>query len=77
MKFLSLNYIRTLLSDRESGIPKPAAVLVEAVQGEGGCIPAPLSWLRALREITTEYDIPLIMDEVQTGLGRTGIHVCI
>jgi diaminobutyrate-2-oxoglutarate transaminase len=69
---LSLNYIRTLLSDQESGLPKPAAVIVEVVQGEGGSIPAPLSWLRGLRETTIEYDIPLIIDEVQTGLGRTG-----
>lgn len=69
---LSLNYIRTLLTDPESGVPKPAAVLVEPVQGEGGCIPAPATWLRALRALTIEHDIPLIVDEVQTGLGRTG-----
>ena len=69
---LSLNYIRTLLSDPESGVPKPAAVLVEPVQGEGGSIPAPASWLRALRELTIEHDVLLIVDEVQTGLGRTG-----
>jgi diaminobutyrate-2-oxoglutarate transaminase len=69
---LSLNYIRTLLSDPESGVPKPAAVLVEPVQGEGGSIPAPASWLKALRQLTIEHDVLLIMDEVQTGLGRTG-----
>lgn len=69
---LSLNYIRTLLSDPESGVPKPAAVLVEPVQGEGGVIPAPVSWLKALRQLTIELDVLLIMDEVQTGLGRTG-----
>ena len=69
---LSLNYIRTLLSDPESGVPKPAAVLVEPVQGEGGSIPAPAAWLKALRQLTIEHDVLLIMDEVQTGLGRTG-----
>lgn len=69
---LSINYLRTMLTDPESGITKPAAVIVEVIQGEGGCIPASASWLRALRELTAENDIPLIVDEVQTGLGRTG-----
>ena len=45
---------------------------VEAVQGEGGSIPAPDAWLRRLREITRERDVPLIVDEIQAGLGRTG-----
>lgn len=69
---LSIDYIRTVLSDPEGGVTKPAAVIVEVVQGEGGCIPASAHWLRALREITLEQDILLIVDEVQTGLGRTG-----
>ncbi|HEF4835945.1 diaminobutyrate--2-oxoglutarate transaminase family protein [Burkholderia vietnamiensis] len=69
---LSINYIRTVLSDPESGIPKPAAVIVEVVQGEGGCIPASDAWLIELRELTLRHEIPLIVDEVQTGLGRTG-----
>lgn len=70
---LSINYIRTLLTDHESGVPKPAAIILEAIQGEGGCIPASESWLRAVRELTIEHDVPLIVDEVQTGLGRTGV----
>lgn len=69
---LSLNYLRTMLSDSHSGISKPAAVILEVVQGEGGCIPASESWLRGVRQLTLELDIPLIVDEVQTGLGRTG-----
>jgi diaminobutyrate-2-oxoglutarate transaminase len=69
---LSLDYIRNVLADPESGVTKPAAIIVEAVQGEGGCIPASAYWLRALRELTLEHDVPLIVDEVQTGLGRTG-----
>lgn len=68
----SLEYINRLLSDPESGISKPAALIVEAVQGEGGVIPAPLDWLRGLREITAAHDVPMIVDEVQTGFGRTG-----
>lgn len=69
---LSLNYLRTMLSDPESGITKPAGVIVEVVQGEGGCIPVPDAWLRGLRAITYEHNIPLIIDEVQSGFGRTG-----
>jgi diaminobutyrate-2-oxoglutarate transaminase len=69
---LSLDYIRNVLSDPESGVTKPAGIIVEVVQGEGGCIPASAEWLRGLRTITQEQDVVLIVDEVQTGLGRTG-----
>lgn len=69
-----LEYIRTVLRDPESGVLPPAAVIVEPVQGEGGVIPAPDSWLRGLRALTTKHDVPLILDEVQTGLGRTGAY---
>jgi len=68
----NLSYIRNLLNDPESGVVKPAAVIVEAVQGEAGVIPAPAEWLRGLRQLTLDHDIPLIMDEVQAGVGRTG-----
>jgi diaminobutyrate-2-oxoglutarate transaminase len=67
-----LEYIRTVLSDPESGVPAPAAIILEAVQGEGGVIPAPTGWLRGLRQLCTEHRVPLIIDEVQTGFGRTG-----
>ena len=49
-----------------------AAILIEPVLGEGGYVPAPPSYLRSLREICDKYGILLIMDEVQTGFGRTG-----
>lgn len=65
-------YIENLLDDPESGIVKPAGVVVEIVQGEGGSVPAPVAWLKELRRITKERQIPLIIDEVQTGIGRTG-----
>uniref|UniRef100_UPI0030D7B058 diaminobutyrate--2-oxoglutarate transaminase n=1 Tax=Pseudomonas sp. RL_15y_Pfl2_60 TaxID=3088709 RepID=UPI0030D7B058 len=67
-----LHYIEQLLSDPESGVLPPAAVVVEVVQGEGGVIPAPLRWLQGLRHLTRKYGVTLIIDEVQTGLGRTG-----
>jgi diaminobutyrate-2-oxoglutarate transaminase len=69
---ISARYVETLLTDPHSGVLKPAAMIVEPVQGEGGAIPAPDSWLREMRRITAERGIPLIADEVQTGVGRTG-----
>jgi acetylornithine/N-succinyldiaminopimelate aminotransferase len=48
------------------------AILVEPVQGEGGVRPATLDFLRALRAACDEYGILLAMDEVQTGMGRSG-----
>jgi diaminobutyrate-2-oxoglutarate transaminase len=66
------DHIEYLLDDPESGIPHPAAMILEVVQGEGGSIPAPDEWLREIRRITRERNIPLILDEVQTGWGRTG-----
>ncbi|MCW5263384.1 aminotransferase class III-fold pyridoxal phosphate-dependent enzyme [Verminephrobacter eiseniae] len=69
---LSLVYLENLLSDPESGVTKPAMLLVEPIQGEGGCIPVSVEWLIGLRDITARYDVPLVMDEVQTGFGRSG-----
>ncbi len=65
-------YIHTVLNDPESGIVSPAGMIVEAVQGEGGVIPAPKEWLKEIRRLTQERSVPLIMDEVQSGIGRTG-----
>ncbi|TME22050.1 MAG: 4-aminobutyrate--2-oxoglutarate transaminase [Chloroflexi bacterium] len=56
----------TVSADRVAGI------LVEPVQGEGGFVVPPPDFLPGLRTLCTEYQIPLIADEVQTGLGRTG-----
>lgn len=69
---MSSQYIERLLDDANSGIVSPAGVILEVVQGEGGVLPAPDDWLREIRRITSERHIPLIIDEVQTGLGRTG-----
>ncbi|WP_174269917.1 pyridoxal phosphate-dependent class III aminotransferase [Vibrio splendidus] len=68
----SIRYIERMLNDDESGIMKPAAMIVEPVQGEGGVIPAPASWLQGLRRICDEHGILLIFDEIQCGVGKTG-----
>ena len=49
-----------------------AGVIVEPVQGEGGVLPAPAGFLESLRELTTKNGSLLLLDEVQTGIGRTG-----
>jgi len=49
-----------------------ASILIEPVQGEGGFVPAPPAFLRGLREICDEHGILLVVDEVQSGYGRTG-----
>lgn len=58
--------VEKLITDRT------VAVMLEPVQGEGGVIPATPEFMRALRELTTKNNLLLIVDEVQTGMGRTG-----
>ncbi|MFH8792075.1 diaminobutyrate--2-oxoglutarate transaminase family protein [Streptomyces sp. NPDC017941] len=69
---LAARWTENLLDDPKSGVPAPAAMILEPVQGEGGVLPAPDAWLRRMRRITADRGIPLIADEVQTGVGRTG-----
>lgn len=64
--------VETALEDPLSGVEDPGAMVVEPVQGEGGSIPAPDEWLREMRRITREHDVPLVVDEIQAGVGRTG-----
>ena len=52
--------------------PTTVAVMLEPVQGEGGVIPATTEFMQALRELTRKYNLLLIVDEVQSGMGRTG-----
>jgi len=69
-----IRFLERMLHDDESGMMKPAAFMLEAVQGEGGVIPAPSFWLRELRRICDEHDILLIVDEIQAGVGKTGFN---
>ncbi|MDF3141539.1 MULTISPECIES: diaminobutyrate--2-oxoglutarate transaminase family protein [unclassified Streptomyces] len=69
---LAARWTESVLDDPKSGVPHPAGMILEPVQGEGGVIPAPEGWMRRMRQITADRAIPLIADEVQTGVGRTG-----
>ena len=58
---------------KQQSAPKDtAAVLIEPVLGEGGYVPAPPAFLQGVRKICDEHGILLIIDEVQSGFGRTG-----
>lgn len=65
-------YFERVLKDPESGITKPAAVIIEPIQGEGGVVPAPAKFLQTIRRVTRELGIPMIVDEIQCGIGRSG-----
>ncbi|WP_280180726.1 diaminobutyrate--2-oxoglutarate transaminase [Nocardia farcinica] len=67
-----LAWMARMLDDPSSGLDRPAAVIVETVQGEGGVNVAGAAWLRALAELCRTRGILLIVDDVQMGCGRTG-----
>ncbi len=64
--------LERVLDDSHSGYSKPAAVILEAVQGEGGTIIPTPRFLQRVREITKAHGVLMICDEIQCGLGRTG-----
>lgn len=66
------HWLEHALENSGSGLEKPAAVIVETVQGEGGVNVARPQWLRALAQLCRDRDILLIVDDVQMGCGRTG-----
>lgn len=68
----TIDYLRKLLEDESSGLDLPAAVILETVQAEGGINVASKAWLRALAQLCREFDILLIVDDIQVGVGRTG-----
>ncbi|MFF5475116.1 aspartate aminotransferase family protein [Streptomyces achromogenes] len=75
-RFDSIGYLERLLADPSSGVEPPAAVIVEPMQMEGGVYPASAGWLRSLRELTERHGILLILDEIQSGCGRSGRFFC-
>ena len=65
-------YLRQLLEDGSSGLDLPAAMILETVQAEGGVNIASNQWLQDIEQICRDYDILLIIDDIQVGNGRTG-----
>jgi diaminobutyrate-2-oxoglutarate transaminase len=65
-------YLEHVLEDPHSGVGKPSAVIVEAIQGEGGSVVPHESFIPKVREICDKYDVLLIVDEIQAGFCRTG-----
>ncbi|MBW4506981.1 MAG: diaminobutyrate--2-oxoglutarate transaminase [Scytonematopsis contorta HA4267-MV1] len=70
--FDTIKYIESVLNDANSGIEKPAAIVFETVQAEGGVVVAPIEWMQRLKKLCDEHDILLICDDIQVGCGRTG-----
>ena len=68
----TIDYLRKFISDQSSGVDLPAAIIVETVQGEGGINVASVEWLQQLEALCREFDILLIIDDIQMGNGRTG-----
>ena len=64
--------LKNVLENGFSGVCKPAAIILEGVQGEGGIHIPPREFVQELGRIATEKGILLIFDEVQSGMGRTG-----
>ena len=71
-QFNTLDYLRRLLVDKSSGLDLPAAVILETIQAEGGINVARCEWLQGLEKLCREFDILLIVDDIQVGNGRTG-----
>ncbi|MBD2665600.1 diaminobutyrate--2-oxoglutarate aminotransferase, putative [Richelia sinica FACHB-800] len=70
--FDTIEFINSVLHDANSGIEKPAAIIFETVQAEGGIVVAPIEWMQRLRELCNHHQILLICDDIQVGCGRTG-----
>jgi diaminobutyrate-2-oxoglutarate transaminase len=72
-----IDHIRELqnaLADSSSGLEKPAAIIVEPIQAEGGVNVASRKWLQAVQELAHENGALLIFDDIQAGCGRTGSY---
>ncbi len=70
--FDTIEYMESVLTDPNSGIEKPAAIIFETVQAEGGVIVAPIAWMQNLRQLCDKHEILLICDDIQVGCSRTG-----
>lgn len=70
--FDSASYIDHVLGDPGSGIEKPAAIILETIQAEGGMNSASAAWLAEIQRICRKHAVVMIVDDIQAGAGRTG-----
>ncbi|MFC0804846.1 diaminobutyrate--2-oxoglutarate transaminase [Ensifer sp. P24N7] len=70
--FDSAGYIDSVLGDAGSGVEKPAALILETIQAEGGMNTASAAWLSEIQRICRKHGVVLIVDDIQAGAGRTG-----
>ena len=68
----TIKYMQTLIDDDHSGIEKPAALIIETIQAEGGIWPLPYEWIKGVRTFCDKNDILLIVDDIQVGTARAG-----
>jgi len=68
----TIDYFRKFLEDKSSGVDLPAAVFVETIQAEGGVNVASIDWLRSLEQLCRDFDMLLVVDDIQVGNGRVG-----
>lgn len=68
----ALEEVRAIVEDPYGGLANPAGIFAEPIQGEGGVVVPPEGFLEGLREIATDNVLPLVFDEIQSGLGRSG-----
>ncbi len=66
------NVLGKFLADRSSGVDIPAAIILETIQAEGGVNVASIKWLQEIEILCREFDIVLIVDDIQVGNGRSG-----
>lgn len=71
-KNFCIDQLTFLLENKHSGITKPAAIIVESIQGEGGNIPPAAGFLKEVIEVAHRNDVLVIFDEIQSGFFRTG-----
>ena len=68
----ALKYLEWIVMDDHSGVDKPAAIVLETIQAEGGVNVASVQWLKGIRDFCTQNNIILIVDDIQVGNGRSG-----
>ena len=68
----TVSYMEQLLADDHSGVEKPAALVLETIQAEGGIFPFDFEWLKRIEDFCHRHEILLIVDDIQVGCGRSG-----